>query len=585
MRVSATARHVPLAWLLALAGGCYSGADASGSGASADGSATNGQDEGGTDSSGETDGETDGDTNDDGGPTSELPTPTTRFFRLTHQQWENTVQDLFYLPEPTGLSSYFRGDTPAQGYLFANDANSLSVDGALWSGYQLAAVDTAQLVVADPEVMSAILPVDGGDDAARADAFIRDFGLRAFRRPLSEGEVAEYFALYGGAEGLYENSTGFDAGIRLVIETMMQSPHFLYRIEASTEPTGEVIELDSFEVASRLSYFLWDTMPDDELLDAAVADELASASTVREHALRMLDDGRAQPVVQYFHDVIFETPKILATDPSEAVYPDVPPEIGQYALEEFRLFVEDALLGQSGGIRRLLTSNETFVNADLAAIYGVDGAFGAQFEKVTLPDNRRKGVLTQVGFLTANAASVNPDPIHRGKFISERIVCAELPAPPDDIPPLPEDVQGQTNREAIEALTEVPGSNCAGCHATLINPFGFPFEHYDAVGAYRTQDNGFDVDASSSVLLDGGSVDVNNALELVDTLAESPAVHECYLKHWVEYAHGRPFADLDEPLVERLGALSIDENLSVKELLVEVVVSQPFLTRATEELP
>jgi hypothetical protein len=153
------------------------------------------------------------------------------------------------------------------------------------------------------------------------------------------------------------------------------------------------------------------------------------------------------------------------------------------------------------------------------------------------------------------------------------------------IPALPENVEGQTNREAIEALTEVPGSNCAGCHATLINPYGFPFEHYDAVGAYRTQDNGFDVLASSEPIIDGGSTPVANALELVDMLAASPSVHECYLKHWVEYAHGRSIEDLDEPLIERLGALSIADDVSVKDLLVELVVSQPFLTRATEELP
>lgn len=581
MRVSKKAKHVPLTLLIAAAGGCYSGFDSSGSGA--DGSASDSQ--GVSDSSAETEGDddTNGDTNDDGGPTSELPAPSTRFFRLTHQQWENTIQDLFYLQEPTGLSSYFRSDTASSGYLFANDSKSLSVDGALWSGYQLAAVDTAALVIADPEVMAMILPVDGGDDQARADQFVRDFGLRVFRRPVTEGEVAEYLTLFNNAEGLYEDSAGFDAGIRLVIETMLQSPHFIYRIEASEPGDGDVIELNSFEIASRLSYFLWDTMPDDALLEAAVADELVNATMVRDHATRMLDDGRAQYVVEYFHDVVFQSQRMLNAAPSAAVYPDVPAEVGEYAVEEFRLFVADAVLAQDGGITQLFTSNETFVNADLAAIYGVEGSFGADFEKVTLPDNR-KGLLTQVGFLVANASSVNPDPIHRGKFIAERIVCAELPAPPDVIPPLPE-VDGQTNREAIEDLTEQPGSNCAGCHSTLINPYGFPFENYDAVGAFRTKDNGFDVDASSDVLVDGSAVPVENAMELVDALAASTAVHECYLKHWVEFAHGRAFEDLDEPLVERLGALSLEDNTSVKELLVELVVSQPFLTRATEELP
>ena len=224
--------------LFAAAGGCYSGFDSSGSGA--DGSASDSQ--GVSDTSAETEGDddTNGDTNDDGGPTSELPAPTTRFFRLTHQQWENTVQDLFYLQEPTGLSSYFRSDTASSGYLFANDSKSLSVDGALWSGYQLAAVDTAALVIADPEVMAAILPVDGGDDQARADQFVRDFGLRVFRRPMTEGEVAEYLTLFNNAEGLYALASatllrGLDP--HAVVDELRQrmTEELDYRLEAANQ--------------------------------------------------------------------------------------------------------------------------------------------------------------------------------------------------------------------------------------------------------------------------------------------------------------------------------------------------------------
>lgn len=566
--------------------GCYSGADGSVFGSGTDG--VGGSASMGGPTAGETDGETEGGSdsnNDSDGPvnTDELPAPTTRFFRLTHAQWENTVVDLFYLDEWTGFSSNFRADPLTGGYLFSNSATSLEVDQALWGGYQRAAADVAAMITADQALLAAVLPIDGGDDAARGEAFVREFGRRAFRRPLSEEEVVSYNARFAGASDLYEEVDGFDAGVRLIIETMLQSPNFLYRVEASEEADGDVIALSSFEVASRMSYFFWDSMPDDDLLDLAEDDALTSNAMIEEQARRMLDDPRASDVIESFHDTVFEGEKMENAAPSASIFPNVPETFGELARDEFHHFVDDVVLSRDGGIRELLTSSRAFVNADLATIYGIEGTFGTELEPVELDGSQRRGILTQIGFLAANASSVNPDPIHRGKFLAERIVCAELPAPPDVIPPLP-DVSGETNRESIEQLTEQPGSSCAGCHSTLINPYGFPFENYDAVGGWRVQDDGFDVDASATITLDGVEHNVGNALELIDVLAASPSVHSCYLQHWVEFAAGRPAAPEDDPLVTRLGTLSADDDTSVKDLLVALVTSQPFLTRSTEEL-
>lgn len=562
--------------------GCYSGADGNVDGSGTDGigssASMGGPTEGDTEGGSESEGGTDGPVN-----TDELPAPTTRFFRLTHAQWENTVADLFYLDDWTGFSSNFRADPLTGGYLFSNSAASLEVDQALWGGYQRAAADVAAMITADPALLATVLPVDGGDDAARGEAFVREFGRRAFRRPLTEEEIVAYNARFAGASDLYEEVDGFEAGVRLIIETMLQSPHFIYRVESSEDSDGEVIELSSFEVASRMSYFFWDSMPDDDLLDLADEDALSSNAMVEEQARRLLDDPRAAEVIESFHDTIFEGEKMENAAPSASTYPNVPETFGELAREEFHHFVDDVVRTREGGIRELLTSNRAFVNADLAAVYGVDGSFGAEFEAVELDPSQRRGIFTQVGFLAANASSVNPDPIHRGKFLAERVVCAELPAPPDMIPPLP-DISGETNRESIEQLTEQPGTACAGCHTTLINPYGFPFENYDAVGAWRTQDDGFDVDASATITLDGEEHSVTNALELIDVLADSPSVHACYLRHWVEFAAGRPALPEDDPLVTRLGTLSADDDASVKDLLVALVTSQPFLTRSTEEL-
>ncbi len=578
--------HWILGAALVAATGCYGGLDleAAGAGPNADSGGTDSGSDSDSNSDSDSDSSSDSDSDSDADSEgTELPAPSARLARLTHSQWENTVQDLFYLDTPTGFSEVFRADPSNAGYLFDNSAAALEVDQALWSGYQRAAADTAALAVTTPGVLTAILPVDGGDDAARAEAFVRDFGLRAFRRPLNADEITTYAAMFPGAAELYEETAGFDAGVRLVIETMLQSPHFLYRIERSTAIAGEVIELDSFEVAQRLSFFLLDSMPDDELLDVAVEGSLTQTDVLEDQARRLMADPRAKEVVESFHDDVFESEAYVVVAPLPAVYPDAPDNLGELALEEFHTFIQRVLIDEKGGVHELLTSNITYANAELAALYGVTGVATDAFERIELDPERRRGVLTQIGFLAANATGVHPDPIHRGAFISERIACSKLAAPPNDIPPLP-DVAGLTNREAIEELTEQPGSNCAGCHSQLINPMGFPFENYDSTGAFRTIDDGKTVDPATTVFLDGVQTPVANAIELADLLAASPAVHACYAKHWVEYSAGRPALPEDDALVTRLAAASLDGNASLEDTLVEIIKSRPFKTRSVNEL-
>lgn len=533
------------------------------------------------DDAGDSDGDPDGD-GPDLGPAAEMPAPTTRFFRLTHQQWENTVQDLFGLPEPTGLSSEFRADPFVGGFEFDNNALSLQVDQALWQGYQRAAVDMAEIAVSDPSIVSAIAP-DVGDEATRAAEFIRSFGERVFRRPLTETEIAEYQALFDSGTALYEDMTGFEAGMRLVLEGMLQSPWFLYRVEASEEVEGQVIPLNSYEIASRLSFFLWNTTPDEELLAVAEAGQLGDPAVVEEQTRRMLDSPKAEQVVERFHHQLLHVDKFTQAAPSAAFYPDAPADLGQLAVQEHDLFLRHAIFEQEGSWRDLLTSTETFVNDDLARIYGLSGDFGDEFTRVDLPANERRGIFTQVGFLVANATSVHPDPIHRGAYLARTIACHTIAAPPDDITPVPAPDEDATNRETVAAHTEAPGSTCMGCHTPLINPFGFPFEGYDSTGAFRTMDNGRPVDAKANVILGDGAVPVEDALDLAEAMAEDSQVHQCYMEHWMEFAMGRPYDEMDAPLVERLSVESLDD-VGIKDLLVEFTKSRPFLTRATQEM-
>lgn len=509
--------------------------------------------------------------------------PVARVSRLTHQQWRNSVRDLLGIPASTPIEVELPQDPKTAGYLFDNDAQSLSVDQALWGAYQRAADAVVELVVGDAALFAKLLPPDPGDPDQRARALIDQLGGRAYRRPLQQAEKDELFEVYQGAPALFTGVPAFEAGVRLVLQALLQSPFFLYRIESSTKVVNGVVPLNGYEMASRLSYTLLDTMPDAKLFAAAAAGELSSAAGVEAQARRLLDDPRAADVIASFHHALFDGDKIESIKPLPALFPGVSTELAAAALEENERFVRDQF-SQGGGFRELLTATTTFVNADLAGIYGLSGSFGPSFQKVELDPEQRRGIFTQIGFLAANATSADPDPIHRGAYLARRIVCLPVSAPPEAVEPLPAAAAGTTNRENVVAYTEKEGSVCAGCHKDHINPFGFAFESYDAVGAWREQDNGHPVDSSASPLIDEIPTSVSGAVELAEKLAASPGAHECYAKHWLEYAFGRKRAAGDEKTIRDVGELSRSGG-SIKDVIAKLTVSRAFMNRSKEELP
>jgi hypothetical protein len=222
------------------------------------------------------------------------------------------------------------------------------------------------------------------------------------------------------------------------------------------------------------------------------------------------------------------------------------------------------------------------VNRDLARVYGLGGDFGDDFVQAELDSRERRGIFTHVAFLVTNASAVDPDPIHRGVFIARHMACIPISAPPADIPPLPPAQDFETNRERVERHTEAEGSVCAACHKELINPFGFPFERYDAAGGYRTHDNGLPVDSRATPYLDDYTP-VSDAVDLAEAMASARVVHECAAQHWLEFTLGRARADEDTALVLRLGDRSL-RGASMKEVLVKLVTSPAFLARSVREL-
>jgi hypothetical protein len=507
----------------------------------------------------------------------EIPSPASRAPRLTHAQWENTVQDLFRMPSPTGLTSDFNAD-PIFGE-FDTDQRRLSVTAGLWRDYQRSAEAVAEMVTRDAAAMDAWMPAGlPASGAERRDAFIDAFGVRAYRRPLTDGERTRLAALFDLGPTHFATLDPFTAGVRLVLEGMLQAPQFVYRVELSATPSEGLYALDQYELASKLSYFMWDTMPDDDLFAAAAAGSLSDPATIRMHAERMFDDERTRAKLAHFHDQFLEMENWTDTDHT---LPEWRPELAPMMVEETRLFLDDVVFN-GGTISDLLLSNVAFVNEDLANIYGVSGVSGSEYRRVELDASERAGLLTRVGFLTKYATLTEPDPIHRGVFINNRILCRKVQAPPaipDDLMPM-----GTTNRERIDSITG-EGTCGASCHGTLINPIGFAFEGYDAIGRLRTEDNGQPIDAASRYVTETGiTLEYDGAIELSQDIAAIDAPHRCYATRLLEFEYGRPYTDNDSPLVFRAADGSQNEGLTVRDIVMELVTSRAFRYRSTTEL-
>jgi hypothetical protein len=502
---------------------------------------------------------------------------TTRFPRLSHEQWENTVRDLLRLPERPGLAATFSTDPDDSRF---DNYGERIVSSNLWADYQRAAEAVAADVAGDPQKLARIRPAGSSSDAR---AFVTELGRRAFRRPLDAAEVDTFAALFAQGPMLVGGADAYAAGAELVIQALLQSVHFLYRVESSTEASNGKIWLGSYEVASRLSYALWNSMPSDELLAAAEADELSDAQGVEEWTRKLLGDPRAEDTLVEFHAQLLNVAEYGTVAKNATLFPTFTAALQPVIQDEARAFVREVSVVEGGGIEALLTSPFTFVNQQTAPFYGVTGSFGSQLQKVQLDPKQRAGVLTQIGFLSKYGSQTQSNPILRGVHISLDFLCSSLPAPPPNIPPVPELKPDQTNRERFAELTK--NAPCNSCHETLINPLGFAFENYDAVGKWRATDNGKPVNAAASYQLDGKNVSYMNGVELAQLLAASPTVHNCYADRWLEYALGRPPADAESGSVAKLAQVSALSSAKLPDLLSTVTALETFRARTEEDAP
>lgn len=510
--------------------------------------------------------------------------------RLSRVEYGNTLFQLF------GDVSYQRlgtdhlvADGEALG--FSNQAAVLSTSPLLAAQYMDIATTVAEDHAADFDTALASCVQDSSSQACagQLQTWLASFGQKVYRRPLTDDEQAEYAAIYDwevAERGVHSE------GVKRVLETLLQSPHFLYRPEFGGDQTvdGDVVQLSSWEMATRLSYLFWNTMPDVGLFEAAAADELRTPKQIEQAARRLLKAQRARLAFRNFHSEWLNLQEILNTrhngkDPT--LFPEyedaIPPEL----FEETLQFLDYTVFEGDGNLQSLLTAPYTRLNQHSAAFYGIEGPSTDEFETVEMDPERYSGFLTQAGLLMAHATRELSSPIHRGLFIRTNLLCQPPPPPPPNIPPPPKVDRSKTTREQYAAHSDNP--TCAACHQ-LMDPIGLGFEHFDALGRYRDTEWDKPIDATGVIYqLDGdewvSEADFDGVVELGAALAASERVKTCVARQWFRFAMGRGETAEDACSMQQIDANFSDENYDIQELVLAITKTPSFryIHRKTEQ--
>jgi hypothetical protein len=489
--------------------------------------------------------------------------------RLNRTEYNNTVRDL--MGDETRPADDFPVDSA--GVVFDNEVDVQTIPPVLVEQYARAAEQLAAAALAEdsPERGRILLcePTGETHDAC-AREILTAFARRAFRRPVEEVEIDRLMPFVAMVE---EDGGTFAEGIGLAIQAILVDPNFLFMVELDPDPTSTTAHrLNDHEIAVRLSYFIYRSMPDAELFAAADAGGLAEPAALEAQVDRMLADPKAADFSKDFSDQWLYTRTLLAARPSPDVFPDFDDALRGAMAEETRLMFAEFLLGEHD-LRDLLDADFTFANERLAAHYGIEGVAGEAFQQVALPPGRA-GLLTQASILTATSIPTRGSIAKRGKFIMSELLCEPPYDPPPDIPAIPDEIpEGSTEREILEAMTA--GAACAGCHA-IINPLGGGLEHFDGVGQFRDLDNGQPIDATGT-LPDGTSFD--GALEEAAFIKTDPRFTRCMAKQMHSFALGRRPQAADDPHLDLIEAGAIDRGARMRDLVRAIVTSDTFTAR------
>jgi len=512
-------------------------------------------------------------------PPVEVSPPEPSLTRLTQAQYGNAVLDL--LGADIAVPSSLEPDVALE-YLIAIGASSTTISPRGAEKYEEAARSIARQVYENSELRESLTTCEdiAGWTACYGE-FAADFGRRVWRRPLTTAEVEVLVELAIQAQLALGQSTDasvmaddYYRGVEMVMTALLQSPYFLYRVELGEAAPDSSTDrrVTAYEMASRLSFFLWNSIPDEALLDEAESEALMTMAGRQAQVERMIEDPRlARSVRNFFWEwwQLFELDE-LTKDPT--IYKHYSADLGEMAAEETLQLVEHVVLDRDADIAELLTTRTTFVNRRLAAIYNIPAAVQDGFGMTQLPsDGHRRGFLGQVSYLAQNAHPVSTSATLRGLFVREILLCEKIPPPLSEVnTALPEpSPDAKTMRERLTVHMEDP--TCATCHK-LTDLIGLTLENFDGIGRFRWTENGETIDASGE--LDGTLYD--NALGLHDALAANPKFANCAVNKVYAYALGRSVVPGDAQQVVQLSERFQSNGRRFKQLMMDVALSSGF---------
>jgi hypothetical protein len=498
--------------------------------------------------------------------------------RLTRFEYNRSVDAL--LGDDSSPGNSLPPELLGNGY--GNDADEQPTSSLLAEQFSVVAADIAQRMASDPSAIASTCTdtASPAGQQACAQGVLDEFVAKAYRRPLTADEAQELLELQSTVAGL----TNFEDSIVAMVEVVLQSPDFLYRLEFGVpDPNNSGLRRPSgYEMATRLSYLFWGSTPDDELMAAAESGALMTADGVRSQATRLLGDTKALPVIDHFFDHFLPINTLTDLSRDAEQFPTFSPTIGGLMRQETHKFLQYEIFEGPGDYVSVLTAPYTFVNETLADFYGIPGVTGSDFRRVDYPNpDQRKGLLTQGAIQTGTTISNFTNPVRRGVFLLRSFMCVALPPPPESIagtvmPPDP--YSAATGRERYSIHSTQP--ECAACHA-IMDPPGFGLENYDAVGLWRDQENGVTIDASGDLAVIGGAF--SGPMDMVDLIANNEQTHACFAENWANYAYGRTLNSGDACTTYQLEQAFTTSGYNIKELLVALTQADAFLYLPAQE--
>ncbi len=422
-----------------------------------------------------------------------------------------------------------------------------------------------------------ILICDPNSGPACVDKILSTVARRAYRRPVTRAEIAALTKFVGMARA--EGQTA-EQGVQLAIQAILVSPHFLFRIERDTDPNdpAKVHKISDIELASRLSYFLWSSTPDDQLLSLAEANKLRSPGVLDAQVKRMLADERSAAFASNFAGQWLETRNLDSVKPDPTKFPEWGPDLRDAMKSETRMFFE-AVVRENRPLSDFLDAKYTFLNDRLAKHYGIPGIVGPEFRRVELTTEQRGGILSQAAVLTVSSYPTRTSPVIRGKYVLQNILGTPPPPPPADVPALDEKAVGNTGSLRQQLGIHRANAMCASCHNKM-DVLGFGLENYDAIGRWRTMDGKFPIDASGT--FPNGKTFTTPAQMAELLKGDLPEFARCLTEKMMTYALGRGVERYDRKTLNEINTKLVADGYRFQTLLNQIVWSLPFQSRRGE---